>query len=116
MARSILSKPGDYMKNWWTHTKAWLLLAVAVGVSVLLLVLRALMLKKGESVTPGFGGLPPAPVALQTAAEAAYDASVEVKATTKATTAAAKLQLEEISKMEDRKARRAALALFVKNS
>jgi hypothetical protein len=104
------------MKDWWTHAKSWLLIAAAVGFSILILVLRSLMMKKGTTQDPGFGGLPPAPAALQTAADDAYEASITVKANAKATSEASKVQLVEISKMDDRKARRAALANFVKNS
>lgn len=103
------------MKDWWTHAKSWLLIAAAVGLSILVLVLRSLMMKKGTPQEPGFAGLPPAPAALQAVADDAYEASITVKANAKATNEASKVQLAEISKMEDRKARRAALASFVKN-
>jgi len=104
------------MGAWWTHAKFWLLAAVAIGFSVLVLVLRGLLQKKGKIEDPGFGGLPPAPAVLQQAADNAYEASVAVKATSKATTEAQKTQLADISKLEDRKARRKALADFVAGS
>ena len=104
------------MGAWWTHAKFWLLAAVAIGFSILVLVARGLLRQKGKSADLGFGGLPPAPAVLQQAADKAYEDSVKVKATTKATTEVQKAQLADISKMEDRKARRKALADFVARS
>ena len=101
------------MGDWWKHAKFWLLAGLAVGFSILVLVVRGLLQKKGTPGEVGFGGLPPAPAALQNAADQAYEDSVRVKATTKATTETQKAQLADISKMEDRKARRKALADFV---
>ena len=101
------------MGDWWKHTKFWMLAAVAVGFSILVLVLRGLLRKRGKTDDLGFGGLPPAPAVIQQAADRAYEESVTVKATTKATTDAQKAQLATIAKIDDRKARRKALADFV---
>lgn len=101
------------MGDWWKHAKFWLLAAVAVGFSILVLVLQSLLRKKGKSGDLGFGGLPPAPAVIQQAADRAFEDSVTVKATTKATTEAQKAQLATIAKIDDAKARRKALADFV---
>lgn len=101
------------MTAWWTHAKFWLLAAVAIAFSILILVVRGLLQKKGKTENEGFGGLPPAPAVIQQAADQAYENSITVKATTKATTEEQKKRLADISKMEDRKARRKALADFV---
>jgi len=100
------------MGAWWTHAKFWFLAAAAIGVSVLVLVLRGLLQKKGQIEDPGFGGLPPAPAGLQQAADNAYEASVTVKATTKAKTVEQKTRLDAILKLEDKKVRRKSLADF----
>ena len=101
------------MAAWWTHAKYYFLAAVAIAFSILVLVIRGFLQKKGKQENEGFGGLPPAPAAIQQAADQAYEDSIVVKATTKATTEMQKIQLANISKMEDRKARRKALADFV---
>ena len=99
--------------DWWKTAKFWLLAAVAVGFSVLVLVVRGLLQKKVSGEEPGFVGLPPAPAIIQDAANQAYEDSLTVKAAVKATTEIKKEQLTVITKIEDKKARRAALASFV---
>lgn len=104
------------MGAWWTHSKYWFWAAVAVGLAVLVLVLRGIFQKKGKTGDSGFGGLPPAPEVIQRIADTAYENSVTVKANTRAETAAQKEVLVIISKIEDGKARRKALADFVNKS
>lgn len=99
------------MGGWWTHAKYWFWAAVAIGFGVLLLVIRGLLQKKGGSENTG--GLPQAPAVIQAIADKAFEDSVKVRATTKATTDAQKAQLETISKIDDAKARRKALADFM---
>jgi hypothetical protein len=103
------------MGAWWTHAKFWFLAAAAIGVSVLVLVLRGLLQKKGQVEDPGFGGLPPAPIKLQQAADSAYEASIYVKATNRAETIETKKRLESIMKIDEPRKRRSALADFVNN-
>lgn len=98
------------------HAKFWLFAAVAVGFSILALVVRGLLQQKTDPSDVGFAGLPKAPAPIQQAADNAYEASLTIKATTKAATEAQKTQLTEIGKMDDKKARRQALANFVQGS
>jgi len=100
------------------NMKFWLLAAVAIGFSILILVVRSLFQKPSTSEkpeTPGFGGLPPAPAAVQDAAEKAHEEALTAKAASQAVTDEKKKQLSEIGNMPDRKARREALAAFIQS-
>lgn len=99
------------MGDWWKHAKYWFWAAVAIGFGVLLLVIRGLLQKKGEEGKSS--GLPEAPAVIQAIADKAFEDSIKVRAATKAQTDAQKAQLETISKIDDAKARRKALADFM---
>lgn len=104
------------MEAWWKTAKFWLLAAVAIGFSIIVLVFRQLFQGPkagtgGES--PGFGGLPPAPAPIQEAADSAYEASLAAKATAKAATEIQQQRLAEIAKIEDKRQRRKALSDFI---
>ena len=107
------------MTVWWKQAKFWLFAAVAVAFSILVLVLRSLFSKPPSGPKnpedPGYGGLPPAPVVVQQAAEKAHEEALQVKAAAKATTDDKQKKLAEIAKIEDRKAKRKALSDFINN-
>jgi len=104
---------------WYKNVKFWALAALAICISIAVLALRALFqapVEQHQDEQPGFGGLPPAPKAIQQAAEKAYEEAVVVKAVSKATTDEKKKQLDDISKVDDGRERRKALAKFVENA
>jgi ABC-type Na+ efflux pump permease subunit len=101
---------------WWKQAKYWLWIVVAVGLAILAAVLRSLFDSTGDKSpkTAGYGGLPPASEAIQQAAEQAQDDALNAKAGLKAVSDDKKQQLAVIGSMPDKKARRQALADFIK--
>lgn len=100
------------MKKWWLTAKFWLFVAVAFGVSILVLAVRALFAQKNPDAKDGGFVLPPVPQQLQEAADAAHTAAVAAKAESKAKNEADKKEIERISAIEDQKKRRQAFADF----
>lgn len=105
------------MSIWWKTWKFWVIAGVAVLAGVVVLVLQKVLADRFKDKLPkeaGFGGLPAAPPLLQEAADRAYEEALTAKAESKAKTEEKKAQLAEISKMDDKKQRRAAMADFMR--
>lgn len=104
------------MNIWWKTWKFWVIAGVAILFSVAILIIQKILSERYKDKLPkdvGFGGLPAAPALLQQAADTAYEDALKTKAEKKAETEEKKTQLAEISKMDDKKQRRAALANFM---
>jgi hypothetical protein len=100
----------------WLKQAKWVLFAlVAAGFAVLVWCLRGMFDDNSNHPKPEDGGyLPPAPKPLQEAADKAAEDAMVAKAGAKAATAVKKQELETITKISDGKARRKALAAFLK--
>ena len=100
---------------WWKQAK-WVFIAlVGVAFAVLVWCLRGMFDDNSNHPKPEDGGyLPPPPKPLQDAADKAAEESMVAKAGAKAVTNMKKQELDTITKIDDGKARRKALAAFLK--